>query len=310
LPCLQAVGGCSGEACPREEIGEMVDKIKKTKDEIFSTLSEIKNIFNKADFALKEPQNPINLKNLRTSVLLCASPVDPETLTPDWELLDCKSAIGNYGPDGAIIGACHPRNYFCCTPTGAKEPGFPSAVKKGPATSVFQKTYPELKVNDQNCPEGWICDQDVEKYNQYQNASKPLKQLLSCMRQRLDAAKKEKDIKEIPGRITNITDPKIYQGTCDWVTGPSQEGGCSFPHTVKEGKSDISAHYGGPLCNWEKVSYAVDIGVSTSLEKKYADEIIEAAKECSPSAYIQYLTSGSYGEIHISVAGVNNCGVD
>ena len=305
--CLQAVGQCAGIPCPREEIEETTKKIKEIEDEIFKTLDSIKNVFPEVAANLQDPENDISLRNLRTSVSLCSGPVDPNTRAPDFLLLDCESAKGNYGPDGQIIAACQPRNLFCCTPTQASLPAFPAVIKDRPVTIEKPKIYPPLPEVD-NCPKGWLCNRDVTFYDQYDDSSKPLKGLISCMRQRLDKTQKEEEIEQVLGRITSISDSKLYTETCDWTTGPTVPGGCSHIYTTRHGKEIVSAHYGGPFCRFQEESFAFDISVSSSFEKKYAEKIIEAAKECSPSAYIQYLTPGHYDHIHVGIGAANQCG--
>ncbi|TSC75904.1 MAG: hypothetical protein G01um101430_74 [Parcubacteria group bacterium Gr01-1014_30] len=312
LPCLQVLGSCTGTPGPRDELADAVQSVKEAEDELLLTIEQTKEIFPKVDFLIRSPQNPINLQNVRTSVQLASSPYKAGEFGPeqDWVLLNCEEAVGNVGPDGLTIASCQPRNFYACTSTGATEPAFPSVIKDRPATIIPEKQYEPLEAASDNCPEGWLCNRDVTFYNQYTDASEPVKQLLSCMRQRLDRVEEEKELEGTLGRITSISDSKLTIGTCDWGAGPSEPGGCSHTYTVRQGRESVSAHYGGSLCRYQKTSYAIDVGAREPLEKRYAEEIIAAAKECAPAAWIGYQIPGHYEHIHISIGRVNQCGAN
>jgi len=298
--CLQCIGGCHGTACPREEIREKSEEIKKTEEKIFETIKEIKQIFPQVPFLLKAQENPSNLSNLSISVGLCYS---SDIYNPAWALLSCDEARGNYGPNGRLMENCHPRNLYCCT--SSKETVIsPPPTEKPPVYIIPAKKFQPLEPDSENCPEGWLCVDDVKYYNQYKDASEPLKQLLSCMRKRLDGIQEQEELEDTIGQISSISDSKLYQGTCDWEGGPAEPGGCSHIFEAKHGKERISAHYGGTDCRHRHESYAVDVDVSGDFQKKYADEIVEAAKECFPGAYILDKTT----HIHIGIGEIYHCG--
>ncbi|HUV81124.1 MAG TPA: hypothetical protein VMW21_01215 [Patescibacteria group bacterium] len=309
--CLQGVGVCVGYACEsnevREEMKKTAENIKKNEDEILAVFKETKQIFPKIDYLLQGEDNNLNLRNLGSSLGLCYGSISDLESTPDWQLLNCQAVVGSYGPDNLVINTCHPRNFFCCSSSGAEPPAFPSVFKERPIFVLFPEKYAVLPSED-NCPKGWLCNPDVKIHNQYKDASEPLKELLACMREELDKVQEEKGIKETLGRITSISDSKLYLGTCSWESGPQTIGGCSHTYTVKDGKETVSAHYGGPTCRYQRASYALDIGISDPYEKKYAYEIIAAAKKCFPSAFILYLVPGHYDHIHIGIGAAYYCG--
>ncbi|GEM_PF-5956041 len=150
---------------------------------------------------------------------------------------------------------------------------------------------------------------DVDDYNQYEDASNRLKQQLSCMRSELDNV--QEDDNNPIGKISYISDHRIYYGTCSWVHGDIQPGGCSFDHGTSYGQTRISPHYGGRGCNELQKSFAV-----TFSDMENAEEIIRAAKSCNPSSYISYVTPRSFGEdkttpqLQVSIAGNYNCGTN
>jgi hypothetical protein len=141
----------------------------------------------------------------------------------------------------------------------------------------------------------------VKNYNQYKDASKPLKELLSCMRTQLDKIQKEQELTGTIGRISSISDSKLYQGTCSWEGGPAQPGGCSHLYGVKYGKEVVSAHYGGPLCRIEEKSYAVDFG-----DEENTSYLIAAAKACQPGVYIQ----DEANHLHVGIGQAEGCGAN
>lgn len=295
--CIQCMGGCQGNTCPRAEITEKSKQIKETEDKIFETIEEIKQIFPRVSFLLKDKENPSNLNNLNTSIGLCYS---SDIYNPTWSLLSCDEARGNYGPTDQLIKNCHPRNFFCCTLSEAAKLPLPAPIEKAPVYIIPAEKFEPLEPDLENCPQGWLCKDDVKYYNQYQDASEPLKQLLSCMRKRLDRIQEQKGLENTIGKIFSISDSKLYEGTCDWEAGPEEQGGCSHLFEAKR----ISAHYGGTNCGYQHKSYAIDIDVSEDFQKKYVDEIIEAAKECFAGAYVLDKVT----HIHIGIGGVYHCG--
>ncbi len=301
-PCLQVVGGCEARdpnyaPCPRIEIETTVKKIKKLEKEALKTIREIRGIIDQVASLLGEtPGETLTLKNVRDAVKYCYSSNIEE---PSLGLLDCQNAIGNYGSDGLIIGSCNPRNFFCCSPSteGLTIPFRPLPPREAVFIVPSEEYQPLSSI--EGCPEGWLCDPDVKKYNQYQDASESLKSLLSCMRQRLDNIQKEKELKTIIGRISSISDSKLYLGTCDWVRGPVSPGGCSHTYEIKYSKERVSAHYGGPICRYQQESLALDLG-----DEQNADYIIEAAKTCRPDAFIY----NEHTHLHISIGQAEECG--
>ena len=230
-------------------------------------------------------------------------------------MLRCEDVIEGYGPDGEIIGGCHPRNFFCCN----YDEGliFPDKNFQGSDVLIYQlpqEKYEPLPVVD-GCPEGWACDPDVRNYNQYDDAAEPLKELLACMREILDRNQLEKRIKSNIGRISSISDSRLYRfgGTCKWESGPIKpDNNCRhiYPKEEKSGKccshiytaEKVSAHYGGPGCRDQRKSYAIDFG-----DEENADYIIPAAKVCEPRVYVNYRTPGHYDHIHISIGEIYGC---
>lgn len=163
IPKLQELGICvsthmdapfRGYPCPRDDIEETARKIKLYEDEIFSAIKRIKESFSNASYTLNDAENPLRLDVIRKATSLCFSPSTEETT---WALLDCEMALGNYGPDGAVITGCHPGNFFCCTSSKelAKSPPFPSAVEKPQpsASSVASgMVFPPSKYGKNNVP--------------------------------------------------------------------------------------------------------------------------------------------------------------
>jgi len=306
-PCLQAIGICAGEPCPRAEIAKITEEIKKTEDGIFLTINEIKEVFPQVFSLLEDKENPKNLNNIRQGMGLCYS---PEIMEPTWAFLNCPDTIGNYGAEGQIIGNCHPRNFFCCTLSKEKI-SFPW-IPPPPSELAYQvpiKKYEPLP-SIKNCPEGWLCDESVSYYNQYNDASEPLKEFLSCLRENLNKIQEEKEIDKTKtiGRISSFSDSKLYTGTCSWGKCPSP-GGCTHICEVKYGKERVSAHYGGPNCRYQRKSYAVDFG-----DEENADYIITAGRACSQTlsrqAYILFRAPGHYDHIHMSIGGAYQCGAN
>ena len=296
--CLQAVGGCNGEACPTEDITEKSEEIKATEDEIFETIREIKDIFPDVPYHTEDPENTYNLKNLDTATRLC---FDPDINNPKSILLSCEEAKGNYGPDGGIMTNCHPRDLYCCTPSNT--PPLLISPDSDPIYIVPLREHSVL-ASENGCPKGYDCTASVRDYDQYKNdASKPLKQLLSCMRQGLDMLEYSEELEEIIGLISSISDKKLYTGTCEWDVSPAKPGGCSHTYEIERGKRKVSAHYGGTFCRDTEESYAVDFDMSSNFQKKYIDEIINLARKCAPEAYI--LDKTTY--LHIDIGELYDC---
>jgi hypothetical protein len=303
--CLQAIGQCNGIPCPWKEIGETTEKIKKLEDEIFSAIKAKRETFPQINYNLESQENPINLNELKKAVNLCSSPITTLEEAPILSLLNCSLALGNYGPDGRIIGACRPWNFFCCSHNPKAAAHFPRPVKDPRPLPLPPKDYPVPPPSvGATCPPNWRCTGITGPH--YADAAEPLRQLLACMRNRLDAFQKEKELEKPLGRITSITDSHLYYPyeTCDWHTGGP---GCQHTHLSE--RSRISCHYGGLRCRGQ--SYAVDIGVNRyDFERKYAHLIIKAATECNPGVYVEYKTASHYDHIHISVGAQHGCGCD
>lgn len=131
-PCLQALGGCSGEACPREEIKKTVELIRFYENEIFRLLSGLKGGIEDARLILDG-----DLNIMRTGMQQCLGLGARAVITgepeeePFWMLLRCEKALGNKGPDGNFITDCHPENLYCCSsrPLAGEIRGFPSALR-------------------------------------------------------------------------------------------------------------------------------------------------------------------------------------
>ncbi len=301
---LQAPGGCVGEPCPPLEWFEnTVNNIKFFEEESFKTIREIEQIFPMISFLFEDETNPVNLNNVRMGVSLCYSP-DIEFIS--WNLLDCESAIGTLGPDGRVIEECHPRDFFCCLhpETGAV---FPEELPQGFRELIYSVPGEKFEILEavDGCPEGWTCSEEVKNHNQYDDAARPLKELLSCMRQELDKMQEQRELEQRVGEIAVITDPNLYGDArqCSWISGPLVKNGCSFTYEIAYGKERVSAHYGGTFCRFERKSYAVAF---SDLEN--SDYLIEMAKKCRPDVYIGSRVPGQYEYLHISLAQAYGCG--
>jgi hypothetical protein len=339
-PCLQAVGDCNGkctrdsyeelskkikdileqnreeedmadvyqnlqdcpDACPRNEIMAKVIEIGKIEDEIFKFIKEINEIFPKINVLIgREEGAEINLKKIRESMNTCKSSGEIED--GGLGLVNCSSAIGSYGKNGEIIKDCNPRNYFCCLLAEIEPPkleGYDTRMAYRAATKKYEP-LPEID----GCPQGWLCEPEIKSYNQYKDASEPLKELLSCMREELDKTIEEKELEISIGVISVISDPKIYEKSCGWLAGPTFKGGCSHTYEIKYGKERVSAHYGGVDCRYMKKSFAVNFRDSEN-----ADYLIEAAKKCRPDSFIAFRTAQHYRDLHISLSGAEGCGTN
>ena len=305
--CLQSVQVCHGEACPVAKIQEKIEQIKETEDKILGTskimglIEEIKLVFPQIAYNLDDPKNQYNLKNLSTAAGLCYS---SDIYNPDWTLSNCENAIGNYGPSGFQIADCHPRNLYCCSSKqeALSSPLIPLETDTSPIYIPIFKEFQPLPAVE-NCPFAWLCSDSVKRYNQYNDASEPLKQLLSCMRARLDRIEQREGLTKTIGLISAISDEKLYQETCGWEISPANPEDCSYNYELNRLKPRISAHYGGLICRNYHQSYAIDLDMSSDFQKAYIDEIIAAAKECSSEAYILDETT----HLHIDISEANNC---
>ncbi|MDP2946660.1 MAG: hypothetical protein Q8N88_00960, partial [Nanoarchaeota archaeon] len=287
--CFQAPGGTHGTVCPTLEMEVKIAEIKETEKKLFEEIGKAEKVFPKI------PKLKTDLNNLDVSAGLCYG---SDFLNPSWGILNCQSAIGNYDKNGQLITVCHPRNLFCCIMPGASQPPLPVSSDTEPFYIEPSKKLEPLK-SVGGCPEGWLCDPYIGAYNQYKDASEPLKQLLACMRPKLDIIKEDAPI----GVISRISDPGIFHKTCGWETGELESSGCQFAYNVEFGKEKVSAHYGGLSCRYNRQSYAVDISLQGELQRRYTEEIINAAKECSPGAYI--IDESPY--LHVDVAQINDC---
>src|SRR3989344_1444482 len=308
--CLQVVGTCQGEACPREAIAAKSEEIKNTEDKIFETIKQLEKTFPKISSLLSGAENPDNLASVSDAVRLCYNPNVNDLETASWNLTTCASAKGSYNSSGQLIEDCNPRDFYCCVMTNQDiaDLRLPLPADQSPVYIAPSNEFAPLPTIN-GCPKGWLCADEVKRQyderGQYDDASEPLKQLLSCARTKLDAIQKAEGLKatEILGNISYISDPKIYQGTCDWTRGPLIDKGCSHTYNIKRGLERISAHYGGKLCRWNHLSYAVDLDFTEDIQKQYAEEIIMAVKECSPGAHILDEVS----LVHIGIAESSDC---
>ena len=308
--CLQVVGTCQGEACPREAIAAKSEEIKNTEDKIFETIKQLEKTFPKISSLLSGAENPDNLASVSDAVRLCYNPNVNDLETASWNLTTCASAKGSYNSSGQLIEDCNPRDFYCCVMTNQDiaDLRLPLPADQSPVYIAPSNEFAPLSTIN-GCPKGWLCADEVKRQyderGQYDDASEPLKQLLSCARTKLDAIQKAEGLKatEILGNISYISDPKIYQGTCDWTRGPLIDKGCSHTYNIKRGLERISAHYGGKLCRWNHLSYAVDLDFTEDIQKQYAEEIIMAVKECSPGAHILDEVS----RVHIGIAESSDC---
>lgn len=176
-PCLQAVGGCYGEPCPRQEIAETVNNIKTYEDEIFNLLGVIKEDIEDAQLYLKtNEKDKIDLDAIRGAIQTCLSFGAGTTITekPEeesfWALLRCEMALGNKGPDGNTITDCHPMNFYCCSnrPTAKEIRKFPSAARKERttvSTPLPEEPHLPTAVGYNNVPIFLQCDENWKKVN-------------------------------------------------------------------------------------------------------------------------------------------------
>lgn len=138
-PCLQALGGCYGEPCPRQKIAETVERIKVYEEEILNLLTSTQAAIEEAQLLLKtKEKDKIDLDMMRAAFQTCLNYGARTTVTekpeekPFWMLLRCEMALGNKGPDGNIITDCHPQTFFCCSnkPTAGEIKQFPSVLRQ------------------------------------------------------------------------------------------------------------------------------------------------------------------------------------
>ncbi|MDD5606783.1 MAG: hypothetical protein PHN37_02910, partial [Candidatus Pacebacteria bacterium] len=336
---LQTGGGCYGEVCPRDEIESTVNRIKELEDQIFIILKEIKELLNISPYLLGQEKEfievegekkliryPYNLEIVRGGISICAA--SPEY--PLWEVFSCEQARYAIGPDGDYILNCNPNNFFCC---GYTEEPMPIPTEQEVITRIEREIATKADViprkdnydvsnyeaiSEGNCPLGWECNQDILNPPQYQDASVPLKQLLTCMRDYLDAYQANQEANNNVlvglnkygkiGRISSITDSKLYSGLCDWITGSGRNCSHKFVYSpTSETGTRVSDHYGGPKCRYDKQSYAVDIGLARANEKNHAIIIERAAKACEPNAYVEYGTDGHKNHMHIQIGRIYGC---
>lgn len=163
-PCIQAIGGCYGEPCPRQKIIETVQLIKIYEDEILGKdgqaglLEAIKKNIKGGQNVFKNKGNKIDLNVIRKGMEVCfalskypleiaeeVEDVEEEEFQEDilWNLLPCSLAIGNQGPGDNIITACHPQDFFCCSynPSDSTLKEFPKQLFE--QTSIYP-TAPEV----------------------------------------------------------------------------------------------------------------------------------------------------------------------
>jgi len=111
------------DACPRIEIEIKVAKIKLIEDEIFNFLREDKEILPQIEQVKSGGQETsvaafnINVESVGKALKMCSGPITEKQEIPAWFLINCRYALGAYGPDKEIIAGCHPWNYFCCGAT-------------------------------------------------------------------------------------------------------------------------------------------------------------------------------------------------
>jgi hypothetical protein len=126
--------------------------------------------------------------------------------------------------------------------------------------------------------------------DQIDTASNPLKNLISCMSQKVPG-----DV----GRISSISDNKIVNST---QTETKAWQNCRSGNCAHESNS---CHYGGPSCGNE--SYAVDFG-----DEEHTAVLSEAAKSCESAVWLN--PEGAVGapnaHLHVSIGAKFNCGCD
>ncbi|MEO0087567.1 MAG: C39 family peptidase, partial [candidate division WOR-3 bacterium] len=162
-PCLQTLGVCQGEPCPREDLGETVELIKKYENELLRILERIENNLGElTKYLTFNKEYGTGLAIIRQDFAYCLSLTTKWRLTekPEegsfWGLLRCEEAIGQKGPDGRIINSCHPQDLFCCTnkPSVEKIKEFSTLARKIESTIVQPKEeiYSPVKQGSSNVP--------------------------------------------------------------------------------------------------------------------------------------------------------------
>lgn len=146
-PCLQTVGSCYGEPCPREELKKIPQRIKMWEEELFKFINgikfdieDVKVILGKkggGEVTLPE-EGKVNIQIIRGLFQKCLSlgprPGEQPEAETFWIPLRCDLALGNKGPDGKPILNCHPNDFFCCT-----NKSFEEAVKEFPEVKAVAK---------------------------------------------------------------------------------------------------------------------------------------------------------------------------
>lgn len=116
-PCLNGVAACSGDPClQRNKIQETLEGIKLLEEDILRIIKELKGELIDDPNIIETSEEEIDLLSvIRVGAGFCFNEnQDPQT-DPTWSLLNCDLALGNKGPDGELIGSCHPHTFFCCT---------------------------------------------------------------------------------------------------------------------------------------------------------------------------------------------------
>ncbi len=177
-PCLQSVGGCHGDPCPRQKIKETVELIKIYENEILGIggkiglLEKIGNGIKAAENTLRgEKADKPSLDQVRKDLQSCIKLGTRTWNKPEresfWVLLPCEMAIGNKWINGDIITNCHPQSFFCCSNKSLDndviyfetESFFSQIAKEGPPVSTplpegpyFPTTLPPVcDSNSTNC---------------------------------------------------------------------------------------------------------------------------------------------------------------
>jgi len=157
-PCLQTVGGCHGEPCPREKLKEIPMRIKKWEEEIFNIIEEINSAIEDAKVMLGEKEGKvtlpaegkINILEIRKMAEKCLNLSAKSLEKPEegsfWAMLRCDLALGQRGPDGKPILSCHPNDFFCCSnkPWDESAKEFPEKAKVVPEEKVLTTSLPSV----------------------------------------------------------------------------------------------------------------------------------------------------------------------
>ncbi|MGB9743176.1 MAG: C39 family peptidase, partial [Minisyncoccales bacterium] len=132
--CHRQALDCAGECepkdgkspCPLDKIASTTEEIKKIEDTIFAFINEAKPVFSNIDnITTSTPEKTgweqgVFVQGVRLGLTACSQYTTEQGKTEGWYLIDCPTAInmGAVGPGGAVIGNCHPYNFFCCVPMG------------------------------------------------------------------------------------------------------------------------------------------------------------------------------------------------